>query len=465
MTSDGADADAARALELRGQAVLPDDDGYDDARAVWNGLHDRRPALIAQAAGVADVLTAVRFGREHDLRIAVRGGGHNVAGNGTVDGGLVIDLGPMKSVHVDPERQTVRVEPGVTLGDLDRETEPFGLVVPIGVVSGTGVSGLTLGGGVGWLTRAYGLTIDSLLAADVVTADGRLVRAAPDGDADLYWGLRGGGGNFGIVTSMEFQAQTLGPLVFAGSFIYAQPRWSDALRAWARWTAEVPDELTSIATLLRPHPTWEMGDEILLIIGFTWAGADPAEGARVVERLRAAASPDSEVVELTRWVSWQSAGDDLFPKRGSRAYWKNASLDGLDPGAIEAIVEHAAQAPALGSGLDIHHLGGAVARVPDAATAFPNRQAPYWINIYGVWQNPAEDDRGKAWARDFHAALQPFASTGEYVNFLGAEASGSDPRAQAIAAYGPAKFTRLVELKRRYDPQNVFRLNHNIPPG
>jgi FAD/FMN-containing dehydrogenase len=464
MTSDGAAAEAVSALELRGRAVLPGDEDYDDARTVWNGMHDRRPALIVQAAGVADVLAAVRLGREHDLRIAVRGGGHNVAGNGTVEGGLVIDLGPMKSVHVDREHRTVRVEPGVTLGDLDRETEPFGLVVPIGVVSRTGVSGLTLGGGVGWLTRAYGLTIDSLLAADVVTADGRVVRAAPDGDVDLYWGIRGGGGNFGIATSMEFRAQPLGPTVFAGSLIYAAPRWLAALRAFVTWTQRLPDELTSIATFIRPHPAWDMGDEILLIIGFTWAGTDPAEGARLIGPLRVAAPPDNEVVEPTRWVAWQSSADELFPK-GVRSYWKNASLKGLEAGAIEAIVEHAGLAPALGSGFDIHHLGGAVARVQEDATAFPNRHAPYWINIYGVWQDRADDDRATAWAKDFHAALQPFASTGEYVNFLGAEATGGDPRAQAIAAYGPAKFARLVELKRRYDPQNVFRLNHNIPSG
>jgi FAD/FMN-containing dehydrogenase len=428
-------------------------------------MHDRRPAVIVQAAGVADVLGAVRFGREHDLRIAVRGGGHNVAGNGTVEGGLVIDLGPMKSVRVDPGRQTVRVEPGVTLGDLDRETEPFGLVVPIGVVTGTGVSGLALGGGVGWLTRAYGLTIDSLLAADVVTVDGRLVRAAPDGDADLYWGIRGGGGNFGIVTSMEFRAQRLGPMVFAGSFIYAEPRWRDALRAYATWTEDLPDELTSIVSFIRPHPSWGMGDEILMIVGFTWAGSDPVDGERTIAPLRAAAPPDNEVVEPTRWVAWQSAADELFPM-GVRAYWKNLSLDRLDEPAIAAIVEHAVRVPGLGSGYDIHHLGGAVSRVPEDATAFPNRGARFWLNMYGVWADPAVDERGRAWARDAAAALRPFAAAGEYVNFLGAEGTGgaSDARAQALAAYGDAKLARLVDLKRRYDPTNVFRLNHNIPP-
>jgi FAD/FMN-containing dehydrogenase len=465
MTSGGAFADAARALELRGRAILPGDLDYDEARAVWNAMHDRRPAVIVRAAGTADVLTSLRFGREHDLRIAVRGGGHNVAGNGTVEGGLVIDLGAMKSVHVDAARRVVRVEPGVTLGDLDLETEPFGLVVPVGVVTGTGVGGLTLGGGVGWLTRAYGLTIDSLLAADVVTADGRVVRASPEDDAELFWGVRGGGGNFGVVTSLEFRAYHLGPSVLAGNFIYGQSRWTEALRAYRSWTEGLPDQLTSIISFLRPHPDWDMGDEIQMFLGFTWAGTDTAEAERHAARLRAAAPPDSEVLEPQRWVAWQSQADALFPK-GLRAYWKNASLDDLDDGAIEAIVEHAARAPALGSGYDIHHMGGAVSRVAEDATAFPNRSARFWLNMYGVWSDPGDDERGRTWAKGAHAALEPFASAGQYVNFLGAESPGgaADGRSQALAAYGPAKLARLVELKRRYDPDNVFRLNHNIPP-
>lgn len=463
-TDDGSVEAAARDLELRGRAILPGDPDYDTARRIWNAMHDRRPALIVQAAGVADVLAAVRFGREHDLRIAVRGGGHNVAGNGTVEGGLVIDLGPMKSVHVDATNRTVRVEPGVTLGDLDRETEPFGLVVPIGVVSGTGVSGFTLGGGFGWLTRAHGLTIDSLISADVVTADGRVVRAAPDADAELFWGIRGGGGNFGIVTSLELRAYALGPQVFAGNLVYSRPRWVDALRAYAAWTEDLPDKLTSIVTFVRPHPDWGMGDEILMLVGFTWAGRDHADAEPYVAALRSAAPPDDAEVGPTRWVGWQSQADALFPK-GVRAYWKNVSIDRLED-AAEAIAEHAALEPALGSGYDIHHLGGAMARVPEDATAYPDRGARFLLNMYGVWSDPAMDERGRAWARESHAALRPYARQGEYVNFLGAEgASGPGAKAQALTAYGEAKLARLTELKRRYDPDNVFRLNHNIPPG
>ena len=460
--AEGRDVADARSLDLRGRVIVPGDPDYDVARAVWNGMHDRRPAVIARAAGVADVLAALRFGREHDLRIAVRAGGHNVAGNGTVDDGLVIDLGAMQGVRVDTANRTVRVEPGVVLGDLDRETEPFGLAVPIGVVSQTGVAGLTLGGGVGWLTRLYGLSIDNLISADVVTADGRFVRAASDGDPDLFWGIRGGGGNFGIVTSLEFHARPLGPEVFAGAFVYEQPRWSEALGAYVAWTDDLPDELTSIVSFITPPPSWELGDRTLMLLGFAWAGADARDGERTIAPLRSAAKPDVELVEPTRWVAWQSAGDELFPK-GVRAYWKNASLDRLDGAAIATIVEYAARLPAKGSGFDVHHLGGAFARVPDDGTAFPNRAAAYWLNMYGVWRDPQDDDRGKAWARDFYAAMRPFAAQGEYVNFLGAEGSDADVRTQALTAYGPTKLARLVELKRRYDPDNVFRLNHNIP--
>ncbi|HEV2005017.1 MAG TPA: FAD-binding oxidoreductase [Candidatus Limnocylindrales bacterium] len=456
-------AEGAGALDLRGRVVLDGDPAFDDARSVWNAIHDRRPAIIVQAAGVADVIAAIRFARAHELQIAVRGGGHNVAGNSTVEGGLVIDLAPMKGVRVDAEQRTVRIEGGVTLGDLDRETEPYGLVVPVGVVSGTGVSGLMLGGGVGWLTRAYGLTIDSLLEADVVTVDGKVVRAAPDGDADLFWAIRGGGGNFGVVTSMLFQAQALGPLVYAGSLVYERPNWEGALRAFAAWTRDLPAELTSIVSFLRPHPDWDMGDEVLLIVGFSWAGPSQADGEAAVEALRTAAPPDSEAVGLNRWVAWQSAADDLF-RKGLRAYWKNASLEDLSEPLFETLIEHALRAPGLGSGVDIHHMGGAVATTPDADTAFPNRQAPYWLNIYGVWKNPADDAKGRDWARNLHAAIKPFSSAGEYVNFLGAEGASSDTRAQGIAAYGQAKFDRLVAVKRRYDPSNLLRLNHNIPP-
>jgi FAD/FMN-containing dehydrogenase len=338
-------------------------------------MHDRRPGVIVRPVGESDVVAAVRFGRAHDLPIAVRGGGHGVAGHGTVDDGLVVDLSLMQGVHVDPAQHTVRVEPGVTLGGLDRETQLHGLAVPTGVVSGTGVAGLALGGGVGWLTRAYGLTIDNLLSADVVSADGRVVRAGEEQEPDLFWGLRGGGGNFGIVTSFEFRAHPLGPGVFAGTFIYERPRWTDALGAFAAWTTDLPGAMTPIINFITPPADWGLGDETLLFLGFAWAGSDHEAAARVLDQLRAAAAPDIEVLEPTDWLAWQSAADAIFP-RGVRAYWKNASLDGLDEAAIGAIVDAASSLPAGRRGLDVHCMGGAVSKVAGDATAFSQPQRP-----------------------------------------------------------------------------------------
>jgi FAD/FMN-containing dehydrogenase len=467
MTDDGAGVSAAArelGARLRGRIILSEDEGYDAARAVWNAMHDRRPAAVVRAAGVADVMAAVRFGRDHDLPLAIRGGGHSVAGKGTVEGGLVVDLGPMQGVRVDPVKGTVRVQPGVTLGGLDRETEPFGLAVPIGVISATGVAGLTLGGGVGWLTRPYGLTVDNLISADVVTADGRLVHASEAQEPDLFWGLKGGGGNFGVVTSFEFRAYPLGPEVFAGALIYEQPRWRDALAAFATWTEDLPDAMNPIISFIAPPPSWGLGDQTLMLMAFAWAGPDMADGERALAPLRQALPPDNAIAEPTRWVAWQSSVDEVFPT-GVRAYWKNAALDGLDDAVIAAIVDYAARIPSKRTGFDIHFMRGAFGRVPEDATPFPNRSAGYWLNMYAVWDSPADDARGTAWARGFHGAIRPFAAAGEYVNFLGAAAGDADPSEAAIAAYGHAKLARLAALKARWDPDNVFRLNHNIAPA
>jgi FAD/FMN-containing dehydrogenase len=468
-TSDVLDEGSVTTLRasLRGTALVPLDDAYDGARRVWNGMIDRRPAAIVRATGVADVLAALRFGRDHDLRIAVRGGGHNVAGNGTVDGGIVIDLSPMNAVRVDPLGRRVHVGPGVTLGELDRETQAFGLAVPVGVVSRTGVAGLTLGGGLGWLTRRYGLSIDNLVSADVVTADGRLVHVDEDQEAELFWGIRGGGGNFGIVTSFEFRAYPLGPTVLAGAILYRRQRWADALRFYADWCQGLPDELTTIASFITPPPAWlpdELRGQTLLIIGFAWAGQDPADAEPILAPLRAFGPPDLEIVEPTRWVDWQSSVDEIFPT-GVRAYWKNASFDRLDESTIQTIIDGAAAIPSMRTGVDVHHLDAAFARVPDDATAFPNRMARYWLNIYGTWDEPADDEAVKAWARQFHAKMRLHGAAGEYVNFLGAEDPNVGLREQALAAYGSKKFTRLVALKDRFDPDNIFRVNHNIPPS
>ncbi|HEX5579123.1 MAG TPA: BBE domain-containing protein, partial [Candidatus Limnocylindria bacterium] len=304
-------------------------------------------------------------------------------------------------------------------------------------------------------------TVDNLRGVELDTADGERVRAGADTEPELFWGLRGGGGNFGVVTGFEFRAYPLGPSMHGGNFIYHRPKWPDALHAFREWTADLPDALTAIVTFMTPDPSWELGDETVLLIGFAWAGTDRSEMLRLVAPLRSALAADVEELEPTTWVQWQSAADELFPK-GLRAYWKNAAMHELPDGAIEAIVAAADAMAPRKVGIDIHHMGGAFGRVPEDATPFPNRAATYWINCYGVWDSPSGDEAGRDWARGAHAALLPYAAAGEYVNFLGAAPGEADPTAAALTSYGEAKLARLRALKRRWDPDNVFRRNHNI---
>ena len=339
------------------------------------------------------------------------------------------------------------------------------LAVPIGVVSGTGVAGLTLGGGVGWLTRAYGLSVDDLLAVEMVTVDGDTIRATATEEPELFWGVRGGGGNFGVVTAFTFRAHPLGPEVYAGTFIFGPDRWADALRGWEAWTRSgVPDPLTSIATFMTPPSEFELGDDPVMLLGWVWASPDRTEGERVVGALRGATHPDAEVIQPTTWTGWQSAADSLFPK-GVRAYWKNTAFERLDDATIDVIVRRAAEQTWRGTAFDIHHMEGAYGRVPEDATPFPDRAARYWLNIYGFWPEATDDADRIAFVRGFAADMEPHASGGRYVNFLGQEGDSDDAQTAAAAVYGPAKLARLVALKRRFDPENVLRLNHNIPPG
>lgn len=460
MTTNAGTIEKLRAT-IKGRVLAPGDPDYDEARRVWNGMIDKRPRLIVQAAGADDVAPAIAFARETGLPLAIRGGGHNVAGNGTVDDGILLDLGRLNAVEVEPDARLVRVEAGATLGDIDRATESHALAVPVGVVSGTGIAGLTLGGGIGWLTRRYGLTLDNLVSAEVVLATGERVRASDDEHPDLFWGLRGGGGNFGIVISFTFRAHPLDPNVFAGSLIYERPRWTEALRSYLEWAADVPDEVTTLITFMVPPADWELGDRPLMFLGFAWAGADRSEGEGVVDRLRTACSPDVAVLVPTRWLVFQSAFDAAMPK-GVRAYWRNASFDRFDGPMIDTLVEHCG-AQHFGTAADLHHMGGAFGRVAEEATAFPNRAAQFWLNIYGFWPDPADDAARVAWVKGFSDAIRPQAMAGQYVNFLGHD--DGDAHREALAAYGPAKFARLAELKRRYDPANLFRINHNIPPA
>jgi FAD/FMN-containing dehydrogenase len=379
-----------------------------------------------------------------------------------VDGGLVRDLGPLRGVSVDAESRRVTVEPGATLADVDRATAAHGLAVPLGVISGTGVAGLTLGGGVGWLTRTGGLSLDNLEAVDLVTPGGGHLWASESENPELFWGLRGGGGNFGVVSSFTFRAIPLPEAPLSGNLFYRQPRWKSALLAFDAWTRNLPDEMNPIISFLVFPPAFGMGSEPWLILGFAWAGDDHTAGLNLVDQLRAVAPPDEEEVGPTAWLDWQSAMDAVFPK-GSRGYWKNISFSRLDAEVADVVVGFASEVVWEGTGIDIHHLEGAFGRVPEDATAFPNRSARYWLNVYGFWRDASEDERLTAFARKAYALMRPFAEQGEYVNFLGAEL-GVKPADAARSAYGLDKYQRLVALKDQYDPQNLLRLNHNIPP-
>ncbi|WP_336714494.1 FAD-binding oxidoreductase [Arthrobacter sp. USHLN218] len=448
---------------IAGSVIQPQDPGYDDARAVWNGMIDLRPRAVVRAGAVSDIDAVLDAARRSGLPLAVRGGGHNIAGHSNVEGGLVLDLGPLRRVEVDAGRRLVTVGPGATLRDVDQATAPHGLAVPLGVISSTGVAGLTLGGGVGWLTRSNGLSLDNLDSADVVTASGEHLRASEQENPELFWGLRGGGGNFGVVSSFTFRARPLPAGVLGGNFFYRPEHWKSALGAFDRWTQDLPEEMNPITSFLVLPPEFEMGDAPWMVAGFAWSAENHEPGLELIERLRQAAPPDAEEVGPVAWLEWQSAMDSLFPK-GSRGYWKNVSFSRLDEEAIDVLVGFASEVTWAGTGIDIHHMQGTFGRVPEEATAFPNRAAKYWLNIYGFWQDAAEDARLSDFARKAHASMQPFAEHGQYVNFLGAE-RGQDMTEAARQAYGPATYERLVALKNRFDPDNLFRLNHNIVPA
>lgn len=447
---------------VHGLVIAPDDEGYDEARSIWNGAIDRRPAWIVRCTGVADVIAAVRFARELDLLVAVRSGGHGVGGHALCDGGLVIDLSPMKGIHVDPQARTARAEAGVLWGELDRETQVFGLATVGGIVSHTGVSGLTLGGGIGWLMRKYGATVDNLLSVDLVTADGELVTASEDHNPDLFWGVRGGGGNFGIVTSFEYRLHPVGPIVLAGPIFHHLHDAPEVLRFYREFAATAPDELTTIVELELAPPLPFLPEEVhgepIVMVGACYAGA-PEDGAEVVRPLKEFGSPIVDRLEPKPYLALQSMFDPLVP-HGWHRYWKSVELPPLTDGAIDTLIDDTSRITSPRSYTIIFQLGGALGRVPEDASAFSQRDATHNLVINAVWtEDDPEGNRHTAWARDFFDALQPHARDRVYVNFLGDE--GPDRVRQA---YGTAKYDRLVELKRAYDPTNFFRLNQNIQP-
>ncbi|MBA3687555.1 MAG: FAD-binding oxidoreductase [Chloroflexi bacterium] len=449
---------------FRGELLLPGDEGYDPARQVYNAMIDRRPALIARCLGVADVVAALEFGRSAGLEISVRGGGHSVSGHAVVDGGLMIDLSLMRAVHVDPERMVASVQGGALLMDLDREAAHFGLATPAGLVADTGVGGLTLGGGYGWLARRYGLACDNLRAAEVVTADGSLLTASAEQNPDLFWALRGGGGNFGIVTTFDIQLHRFGPMVGTGDLYFRVEDGTPALRAFRDLLAEAPDEFYLMAYVIHATADVPVAEEHrgrpVVGVSWVWVGDDLEEGERVAAPLHVG-TPIAEVLESVTYVALQSIA--LAPDRtGKRHYWKSSLLADISDAALAAFLEGGAEAnrsaPIMFA--EMLSMGGAIARVGEDATAFGNRHAVVDFICGATWTDAAEDEQHMSGARDVWQAVSAHGSSGVYVNNLGSEGEG-----RIRAAYGAAKYQRLAEIKARYDPENVFHLNQNIRPA
>ena len=450
---------------FRGRLIVADDPDYDTARAVWNGAVDRRPRLIARCSGAADAAMAVRFARDHDLGIAVRGGGHNVAGTAVCDDGIVIDLSSMRAVWVDPVARTALVQGGALWGDVDHETQAHGLATTGGIVGHTGVAGLTLGAGIGFLMRKHGLTIDNLLAAEVVTAEGSIVRAAADEHPDLFWALRGGGGNFGVVTAFQFALHPIGPTVMAGPVFWAADDTTDVLRFYRDFIDEAPDELGTVVRLGTVPPLPVIPEDLhwrpALAIACCYAGA-VEEGERLLRDLRRFGTPLVDLLSPTPYAAFQGALDDTV-LHGWHYYWKSTNLAGLSDDTIAVVADHAYAAGSPRSYSAMFHMGGAVARVPHDSTAYSARDVAHNIIIDAVWLPYESGEHAAvetAWARRFLQAMHPHRADSVYVNFLDSD----DDTSRVREAYGEHTYRRLAEVKAKYDPDNAFHHNKNICP-
>lgn len=447
---------------LRGPLVAPDESGYDEARAVWNAMIDRRPALILRCLGVADVLTGVRFAREHGLRLSIKGGGHNIAGLAVCDGGLMLDMSLMRGVWVDPTTRTARVQPGCLLGDVDRETQLHGLAAVLGFVSNTGAAGLTLGGGFGYLTRRFGWSCDNVLAMDVVTADGRMVRASEKENSDLFWGLRGGGGNFGIVTSFEYKLHPAGPEMMAGAIAWSAAHAREVLEMYRALTESAVSELTCVAALrMAPPAPWlpktVHGQPIVVL--FVCHSGDVTEGEKQVGPIKGFGSPVGDIVQPRSYVSQQSLFDATQPK-GRRYYWKSEYLSKLHPEILAKLIEHAQRIVSPHSAIILFPVDGALSKLPENHSAVGNRNAAFVLNITASWENAADDETNMEWAHTAWREIRRFSTGGTYVNFLTAE-EGNE---RIHAAYG-TNYDRLVQVKTKWDPENFFQTNKNISPA
>jgi FAD/FMN-containing dehydrogenase len=445
---------------LTGKVVLPGDSNYNEVRKVWNAMIDKRPAAIVQCADDHDVPHIIVFARENGLELSIRGAGHNIAGNSICDNGVMIDFSRMKKVHVDAARRRAYAEPGVTLGDFDRQTQAHGLATPLGINSTTGIAGLTLGGGFGWLTRKHGMTVDNLISVEIITPDGKKFTASESTATDLFWAIRGGGGNFGVVTRFEFWLHPVGPDILAGLIVFPFEQARQILTRYREFIESTPPEFNAWVVMRHAPPLPFLPAEVhgkrVVAIPVFYAGTG-ARGEELIHTLRAFGTPCGEHVGAQPYIQWQQAFDPLLTP-GARNYWKSHNFAELRDGAIDAIIEYAAKLPTTQCEIFLGLIAGVSNDMPPDATAYGARDAKFVLNVHGRWDDAAQDDSCIAWARQFFRASAPYASAGAYVNFM-----TGDEGARVEAAYG-SNYTRLQEIKRKYDPENIFHLNQNIKP-
>jgi len=447
--------------QFRGEVILPGDASYDEQRKIWNGMFDKRPAIIARCITTNDVINSVNFARKNSLLVSVRGGGHNSAGNAVNDDGIVIDLSLMNNVKVDSSNQTVIAEGGALLSDVDKATQEYGLAISSGIVSHTGVGGITLGGGFGWISRKHGLTIDNLISANVITANGEELTASSTENTDLYWGIRGGGGNFGIVTSFKIKCAEIGIEVFSGIICKKFENATEYIRFHRDYVRKMPDEMTIWMVVRHAPPLPFLPESVhgkmVVLIPFVWLG-EQSDGEKLIQPVREKTASHGEFMGMNPWTGWQSSFDPLVT-HGARNYWKSHHIKSLENDCIDLIVEFAKEMPSNDCEVFIPHMEGSPSRVDENATAFSHRKTPFVLNIHTRWQEKTDDDRCIDWARKFHKSTEKFAK-GVYVNFLSDEG-----QARVRDAYTKEVWDRLVEVKRKYDPENLFRMNQNINPN
>lgn len=445
---------------IKGSVLVADDPGYEEARQIWNAMIERRPALIVRCAAADDVPTAIAFARRNKLEISIRGAGHNIAGNALCDDGLTIDFSNMKTVRVDAGKRRAYVEPGATLANLDEATQAHGLATPVGINSTTGIAGLTLGGGFGWLTRKYGMTIDNLISVDVITAEGKKIRASETENPDLFWAIRGGGGNFGVVTQFEFQLFPVGPEIFAGLIVFPFSQAKQVLSKYRQFVSSAPEELNVWVVLRKAPPLPFLPEQVhgkeVVVLPIFYSGA-AAEAEKLIAPLRAFGTAHGEHLGAQPFVAWQKAFDPLLTP-GARNYWKSHNFTELADGALDSIIEFAGKLPSPQCEIFVGMIAGAPNRIAPDAMAYGHRDAKFVLNVHGRWDEAQDDQKCIGWAREFFSASAPFASAGAYVNFMTGEEGD-----RVAAAYG-SNYDRLVQIKKRYDPDNIFHLNQNIKP-